>query len=192
MSNNEVLDAIADLSAKFDMFVIETKASLAKLEAKKTTRSTGGGAKKSASNATPTGARFPPNFMTWYRKLYQSEPNKALGLVPPSVKDDLEDFKNAGDEKYAKKNDAAKRSAEATYLWRSFSKEIKDGVKEAYTAAKEAHQKAEREKANVETESDASPTTEESASTSATETETDSDLPVTRQRRTNKRQVVVD
>lgn len=185
MSNKELLDAIEALTIKFDQFTTETKANFAKLEAKKTTRSTGGGAKKAAST-TPTGKRFPNNFMFWYKNMYQSEPEKALELVPATIKDQLEDFKNTADEKYNKKNAAGQRSAEATFIWKAIGDETKANLKAIYVTAKKEFLKNEREEATVETDD------ESSSPMDVNDAAEDTSVPVSRQRRGNKRQVVVE
>lgn len=154
--NKPVLDAIAALSAKvealetkIDMMSADTKASLSKLETKKTTRSTTT-AKKTTASSAPNGKRFPPNFMTWFRKLYQSDPEKALELVPASVKEDLDDYKDSAGDKYKNKNKAGQLSAEATFLWQSFDNEIKGGIRTAYNQAKAEHEKTKLEPATAE------------------------------------------
>lgn len=190
MSNKELLDVIAALTAKVDelhvkvdTFAAETKAELSKLGTKRTASK--GGAKKSGSASTaPSGVKFDANYMMWFKKKYKETPDEALELIPPTMREKLENYKNAGDEKYEKKLEPAKRTAEASFLWGILDVDVKDGLKKVYSEAKAAFEKAHLEPAGVENTDEGSSTATASDSTSATD-----EVVVTGRRRLAKRSV---
>lgn len=168
-ANKEIVDLLNEIREEFRLAVADVKAELVKATVKKTTRSTT--TRKTSNAVSPSGERFPPNYMTWFRREYRDDPEKTIeAFVPEDVKGQLEDFKNSGDEKYMKKNAQAKLNAEATFLWKALDDdEIKKGIKKAYLEAKAEFEKKNLEPATVEGGDDTPSNTEGDDSTNEEE-----------------------